>query len=165
MPVAAIPNTTKAISRSLWPLLGTQKSHNLGSGPRGSSFVLVTREYSRIASSTSRKVWTACLWRRRSSFIQSRRSVRFRDHSACLKLFDCFIVTHALFIEARSPQHRKQVVRPRERQSVHQGATNEHCYARHYFRISARMRPCLISMSLVAMARATSTMPTSRASS
>ena len=53
---------------------------------------------------------------------------------------------------------------PRERQGVHQGATNEHCFAQHYFRISAEMSPCLISMSFVAMARATSTttMPTSR---
>ena len=47
---------------------------------------------------------------------------------------------------------------------VHHGATNKHCYARHYFRISTGMSPCLISMSLVAMVRATSTtaMPTSR---
>ena len=45
----------------------------------------------------------------------------------------------------------------RECQSVHHGAINKHCYARHYFRISAGMSPCLISMPLVAMARTTST--------
>ena len=76
-----------------------------------------------------------------------------------LQLFDCLVVTLALFVEVRASQHGEQVVRPRERQGVHQGSTNEHCYARHYFRISAGMSPCLISMSLVAMARA---MPTSR---
>ena len=81
-----------------------------------------------------------------------------------LQLFDCLVVTLALFVEVRASQHGEQVVRPRERQGVHHGATNEHCYARHYSRISAGMSPCLISMSLVAMARATSTttMPTSR---
>ena len=73
-------------------------------------------------------------------------------------------MTLALFVEARVLQHREEPAAPRERQGVHQGATNKHCYARHYFRISARMSPCLISMSLVVMARATSTstMPTSR---
>ena len=81
-----------------------------------------------------------------------------------LQLFDCLVVTLALFIEVRAFQHGEQVVRPQECQGVHHGATNKHCYARHYFRISAGMSPCLISMSLVAMARATSTttMPTSR---
>ena len=81
-----------------------------------------------------------------------------------LQLFDCLVVTLALFIEVRTSQHGKQVVRPRECQGVHHGATNKHCYAHYYFRISAGMSPCLISMSLVAMARATSTtaMPTSR---
>ena len=81
-----------------------------------------------------------------------------------LQLFDCLVVTLALFVEIRASQHGDQVVRPRERQSVHHGATNEHCYARHYFRISAGMSPCLISMSLVAIVRVTSTttMPTSR---
>ena len=80
-----------------------------------------------------------------------------------LQLFDCLVVTLALFVEVRASQHGEQVVRPVERQGVHHGATNEHCYARHYFRISAGMSPCLISMPLVAMARATSTktMPTS----
>ena len=73
-------------------------------------------------------------------------------------------MTPALFVEVRAYQHGEQVVRPRERQGVHHGATNEHCYARHYFRISAGISPCLISMSLVAMARATATttMPRSR---
>ena len=81
-----------------------------------------------------------------------------------LQLFDCLVVTLALYVEVRASQHGEQLVRPRERQGVHHGATNKHCYARHYFRISAGMSPCLISMSLVAMARATSTtiMPTSR---
>ena len=81
-----------------------------------------------------------------------------------LQLLDCLVVTFALFVEVRASQHREQVVRPRERQDVHHGATNEHFYARHYFKISDGMSPCLISMSLVAMARATSTttMPTSR---
>ena len=81
-----------------------------------------------------------------------------------LQLFDCLVVTLALFVEFRASQHGEQVVRPRERRGVHHGATNQHCYARHYLRISAGMSPCLISMSLVAMARATSTttMPTSR---
>ena len=81
-----------------------------------------------------------------------------------LQLFDCLVVTLALFVEVRASQHGEQVVRPRERQGVHHGATNEHCYARHYFRISARMSPCLISMSMVAMASAmsTTTMPTSQ---
>ena len=81
-----------------------------------------------------------------------------------LQQFDCLVVTLALFVEVRASQHGEQVVRLRERQGVHHGATNKHCYARHYFRISAGMSPCLISMSLVAMARATSTttMPTSR---
>ena len=70
----------------------------------------------------------------------------------------------ALFIEVRASQHGEQVVRPGECQGVHHSATNKHCYAGHYLRISAGMSPCLISMSLVAMARATSTttMPTSR---
>ena len=81
-----------------------------------------------------------------------------------LQLFDCLVVTLALFVEVRASQHGEQVVRPRERQGVHHGATNEHCYARHYVRFSAGMSSCFISMSLVAMARATSTttMPTSR---
>ena len=81
-----------------------------------------------------------------------------------LHLFDCLVVTLALFVEVRASQHGEQLVRPRKRQGFHQGATNEHCYARHYFRISAGISPCLISMSLVAMARATftTTMPTSR---
>ena len=81
-----------------------------------------------------------------------------------LQLFDCLVVTLVLFVEVRASQHGEQVVLSRERKGVHHGATNEHCYARHYFRISAGMSPCLISMSLVAMARATSTttMPTSR---
>ena len=61
-------------------------------------------------------------------------------------------------------QHRKQAVRLRECHRVHHGATNKHCHARHYFRISAGMSPCLITMSLVSMARApsTTTMPTSQ---
>ena len=69
-----------------------------------------------------------------------------------------------LFVEVRASQHGEQILRSRKRQGVHDGATNKHCYARHYFRISAGMSPCLISMPLVAMARATSTMtmPTSR---
>ena len=73
-------------------------------------------------------------------------------------------MTHALFVEVRASQHEEQVVRPRERQSVHHGATNKHCYTRHYFGLSAGMSACLISMSLVAMVRATSTstIPTSR---
>ena len=81
-----------------------------------------------------------------------------------LQLFDCVVVTLALFVEVRASQRGEQVVWPRERQGVHHGAINEHYYARHYFRISAGMSPCLISMSLVAMARAvsTTTMPTSR---
>ena len=81
-----------------------------------------------------------------------------------LQLYDCLVVTLALFVEVRASQNGEQVVRPRERQGVHHGAINEHCYARHYFRISAGMSPCLISIFLVAMARATSTttMPTSR---
>ena len=81
-----------------------------------------------------------------------------------LQLFDCLVVTLALFVEVRASQHGEQVVRPRERQGVHHGATNKHCYVRHYFRISAGMIPCLTSMSLVAIARATSTttIPTSR---
>ena len=81
-----------------------------------------------------------------------------------LQLFDCLVVTLALFIEVRASQHGEQVVRLRECQGVHHGAINKHCYARHYFRISAGMSPCLISMSLVARAKATSTMtmPTSR---
>ena len=81
-----------------------------------------------------------------------------------LQLFNCLVVTLALFVEVRASQHGEHVVRHRERQGVHHGATNKHCYARHYFRISAGMSPCLISMSLVATARATSTttMPTSR---
>ena len=81
-----------------------------------------------------------------------------------LQLFDCLVVTLTLFIEVRASQHAEQVVRPRECQGVHHGATNKHCYARHYFRLSAGMSPCLISMSLVAMARVTSntTMPRSR---
>ena len=33
---------------ALWPLLGTKKSDKLGFGPRGSSFVPVTRDYSSI---------------------------------------------------------------------------------------------------------------------
>ena len=66
-------------------------------------------------------------------------------------------MTLALFVEVRASQHGEQVFRPRERQGVQHGATNKHCYARHYFRISAGMSPCLISMSLVAIARATST--------
>ena len=137
---------------------------------QGVKFFPVTREYSRIASSTSRKVWTASPRWRRLSLIQSRRSVRFRDHSACAacSCFDCLVVTLALFVEVRASQHGEQVVRPRKRkgihQGIHQGATNEHCYARHYFRISAGMSPRLLSISLVAMARATptTTMPTSR---
>ena len=78
-----------------------------------------------------------------------------------LQLFDFLVVTLALFVEVRAFQHGGRVVRPRERQGVHHGATNEHCYARHYLRISAGMNPCLISMSLIAMAKATSatTMP------
>ena len=74
-----------------------------------------------------------------------------------LQLFDCLVVTLALFIEVRASQHGEQLVRPRECQGVHLGATSKHCYARHYFRISTGISPCLISMSLVAMARATST--------
>ena len=85
----------------------------------------------------------------------------------CLRsgqLFDCFVVTLALFVEVRASKHGEQVFRPRECQGVHHGATNTHCYARHCFRISAGMSPRLISTSLVAMARATSTttIPTSR---
>ena len=82
-----------------------------------------------------------------------------------LQLFDCLVVTFALFVEVRASQHGEQVVRPRKRQGVHNGATyKDCCYACHYFRISAGMSPCLISMSLVAMATATSTttMPTSQ---
>ena len=81
-----------------------------------------------------------------------------------LQLFDCLVVTLALFVEFRASQHGEQVVRPRERQGVHHGATNKYFYARYYIRISAGISPCLMSMSLVAMARATSitTMPTSR---
>ena len=74
-----------------------------------------------------------------------------------LQLFDCLVVTLALFVEVRASQHGEHVVRPRKRQGIHQGATNAHCDARHYFRISAGISPCLINMSLVAMARATST--------
>ena len=86
----------------------------------------------------------------------------------CLRglcLFDSFIVTLALFVEARAPQHGEEPVAPQECQGVHHGVTNKQRYARHYFRISAGMSPCLISTSLIAMARATSTttMPTSRA--
>ena len=81
-----------------------------------------------------------------------------------LQLFDCLVVTLALFVEVRASQHGKHVVRPRERKGVYHGATNKHCYARYYFRISAGMSPWLISMFLVAMARATSatTMQTSQ---
>ena len=73
-------------------------------------------------------------------------------------------MTLALFVELRASPHIEQVVRSRKHQGIHQGATNEHCYARHYCRISVGMSPCLIIMSLVAMARATSTttMPTSQ---
>ena len=70
-----------------------------------------------------------------------------------LQLFDCLVVTLELFVEVRASHHGEQGVRPPEIQGVHHGATNKHCYARHYFRISAGMSPCLISMSLVAMAR------------
>ena len=79
-----------------------------------------------------------------------------------LQLFDCLVVTLALFVEVRASQHGGQVDRPRERQGAHYGATNEHCYACHYVRISAGMSPCLISMYLVAMATSTMTMPRSR---
>ena len=78
-----------------------------------------------------------------------------------LLLFDCLVVTLALPVLVRASQHGHQVIRPRKRQGIHQGATNENCYARHYFRISAGISPCLLNMSLVAMARAT-TVPTSR---
>ena len=75
----------------------------------------------------------------------------------CLQLLDCLVVTLSFFVEVRASQHGEQVVRTRKRQGVHHGATNKHCCARHYFRISAGMRPCLISMSFVAMTKATST--------
>lgn len=81
-----------------------------------------------------------------------------------LELIDCFIVMLVLFVEARVIQHGEKLVAPLESQGVHHGATNEHCYARKYFRISAGMSPCLISMSLVAIANwtSTTTMSTSR---
>ena len=82
-----------------------------------------------------------------------------------LQLLDCFIVTLALFVDARAsaPQHREYVVRSREHKGVNQGAPNDNCDACHHF-ISAGMIPCLFSRSLVPMARSTSstTMPTSR---
>ena len=48
-----------------------------------------------------------------------------------LQLFDYLVVTLVLFVEVRASQYGEQVVRPRERQGVHHGATNKHCYARH----------------------------------
>ena len=126
----------------------------------------MTREYSRIASLTSRKVWTACPSDDGGPHLSSRdaQSVFETILPARPAAVDCLVVTLALFVEVRASQHGEQVVRPRERQGVYHGATNEHCYARHYFRISAGMILCLISMSLVAMAKTTSTttMPTSR---
>ena len=118
----------------------------------------------------SRISWAYWCPKRRSARVRLKRSVETLSSFSrpfCLRglqLFDCLVVTLALFVEVRASQHREQVVRPRDRQGVHYGATNEHCYARHYFRISAGISPCVISMSLVAMAIATSTttMPTSQ---
>ena len=59
-PVTAIPNTMKAISRSHGHCSARRSLTTWAQVPLGSSFVPVTREYSRIASSASRKVWMAC---------------------------------------------------------------------------------------------------------
>ena len=110
---------------------------NLGSGPRGSSFVPVTREYSPFVDISKGldgvPLTTEVLTFPVEALSPFSRPFCQRD----LQLFDCLVVTLALFIEVRASQHEEQVVRPRERQGVHHGATNEHCYGRHYFRISA----------------------------
>ena len=87
----------------------------MGSGPRVSSFVPVSRGYSRL--------------RRRHLEWSGRRAP---DDGGFLRpfcllglqLFDCLVVTLALFVEVGASQHGKQVVRPGERKGVHHGATN-----------------------------------------
>ena len=128
----------------------------MGLGPRGSSFFPVTREYCVV--DISKGLDGVPLTAEVLAYPVETLSPFSRPFCLCgPQLFDCLVVTFALFVEVRASQHGEQIVRPRKRQGIHQGATNEHCYASHYFRISAGMSPCLINMSLDPMARATST--------
>ena len=134
----------------------------LGLGPHGPRFCPVTREYSRFPKGLDGVPLAAkFLTDPVQALCPFSEPFFLRD----LELFNCFIMVLTFFVETGVLQHRQQKIRPRGRQCVHQGASVKHSFAGyHYFFISAGIMPCLISMSLVAMARATSTatMPTSQ---
>ena len=86
-----------------------------------------------------------------------------------LQLLYRLVMSLPFFIKTRAPQHREQVVAPREGKGVNGGAPQEHRDRRpllqsNYLTISEGISPCLISMSFVAIAveRSNMAIPASR---
>ena len=83
-----------------------------------------------------------------------------------LQLLYRLVMSSMFFVYARALQHREQVVAPTEGERIHVGTPQEHrdCGHGNYLTISEGISPCLISMSLVAMAteRSNTTIPASR---
>ena len=83
-----------------------------------------------------------------------------------LQLLYRLVMSSTFFVYARALQHKEQVVAPTEGERIHGGAAQEHrdCGHGDYLTISEGISPCLISMSLVAMAaeRSNTAIPASR---